>query len=216
MEALVQHFVNNISAGNIWTAVLFLAIFYILKKEPLGTFFNYLDRKEKGNEFAKALLESKILSGDANEFLREHLEKTAFHRFYGIRADPEMRRALLKFYENHQHQLDWNDLRRAYPSIKLIDTTIIAKLGLFDHILGWVIIVICCLTGAYASFVMLYAMYAIMAVSTTNKSQFFGLIAAAFALLLATIFFSSMNWAYHSTRRIISASAKNNPSQPEV
>ena len=157
METLVQYFTNNIGTDKIWTAFLLLAIYYILKKEPFKVFAHFSDKKEKENELAKALLESEKLGKEANEFLREHLEKMAFRRYYGIHADPEMRSALLKFYKKHQRQLGWHDLRQSYGNIKLVGTKITAQLSWFDHALRWMVTGMCYVIGAYALFVMGYA-----------------------------------------------------------
>jgi len=205
METLVQYFTNNIGTDKIWTAFLLLAIYYILKKEPFKVFAHFSDKREKELELAKALLESEKLSKEANEFLREHLEKTAFRRYYGIHADSEMRSALLKFYKQYQRQIGWYDLRRSYTNIKLDGAKITAHLSWFDHALRWMVTGMCYMIGAYALFVMVYT---ILVVGTANKAQFFALTAAALVLLLATVFFSSMNWAYHSTRLVISIAEK--------
>jgi len=204
METLVQYFTNNIGTDKIWTAFLLLAIYYILKKEPFKVFAHFSEKKGKEHELAKALLESEKLGKEANEFLREHLEKMAFHKYYGIHADHEMRSALLKFYKKHQRKLGWHDLRRSYANIKLEGTKVTAHLSWFDHALRWMVTGMCFVIGAYALFVMVYA---ILIVGTANRVQFFTLTAAALVLLLTTMFFSSMNWAYHSTRRVISIAA---------
>jgi len=96
-------------------------------------------------------------------------------------------------------------LRRSYPNIRLVGTKVTAQLRWFDHMLRWMVTGMCYVIGAYALFVMAYAIFV---VGTANKVQFFALTAAALVLLLATMFFSSMNWAYHSTRRVISVAAK--------
>jgi hypothetical protein len=204
METLVQYFTNHIGTDKIWTAFLLLAIYYILKKEPFKVFAHFSDKKDKEHELAKELLQSEKLGKEANDFLREHLEKTAFRRYYGIYADPEMRSALIKFYKKHQRELGWHDLRRAYPNIKLVGTKVTAQLQWFEHLLRWMVTGMCYLIGAYALFVMVYA----IVVGSSNKAQFFALTLAALVLLLATMFFSSLNWAYHSTRRVIAAADK--------
>ncbi|MGS3149722.1 hypothetical protein ACB268_02605 [Aeromonas sanarellii] len=96
MDSLLQYFTNTIGTDKIWVGFLLLAIYYILKKEPFKIFAHFSDRKDKEHELAKALLESGKLGKEANDFLREHLEKIAFHRYYGIYADSDMRSALGK------------------------------------------------------------------------------------------------------------------------
>lgn len=205
MESLVQYFTSNIGTDKIWTAFLLLAIYYILKKEPFKIFTHFSDKKEKEHDFARSLLDSGKLGKEANELLREYLEKIAFQRYYGIRADYEMRSALLKFHRKHQRQLGWHDLRRAYPKIELVGAKITAKLSFLDHAFRWLVTCMCWVIGAYALFVMGYA---IIVIGTINKAQFFTLTLCALVLLLVTMLFSSLNWAYHSARLVISIAKK--------
>lgn len=200
MDALLQFFTTNVTTGKVWIAFMFLAIYYILKKEPFKIFAHLSEKKEKEHEFAKELLESEKLGKDANEFLREHLERIAFRKYYGIQADPEMRSALLKFYKKHQRSLGWHDLRRAYPNIRLDGSKIAANLNWTDHAFRWLVSGLCYVVGAYALFVIGFA----TAISSQlSRLEFFGLTVAALVLLMVAVFFSSLNWPYHSTRRVI-------------
>lgn len=103
MNKLIEQFVANLSAGDIWAGFLMLAIFYILKKEPFKVFTHFNDQKIKDIDQAKSLLESEKLGEESNELLREHLENYAFKKYYGINANKDMRSALLKFYQKHQN-----------------------------------------------------------------------------------------------------------------
>lgn len=205
MESLVYFFMSNIGTDKVWTAFLLLAVYYIFKKEPFKVFAHFSEKKEKEHELAKALLELDKLGKEANDFLREHLERVAFHKYYGINADSEMRTALLRFHKKNQRNIGWHNLRRAYPNIQLAETKITAHLSLLSHLFRWLVTVMCWLTSAYALFVMGHT---ILAAETTSKSQFFSLTGAALILLLATTFFSTLNWEYHSTCKVISLSSK--------
>lgn len=200
MDALLQFFVANVTTDKMWIAFLFLAIYYILKKEPFKVFAHFSERREKEHELAKELLESGKLGKDANEFLREHLERVAFSKYYGIQADPEMRGTLLKFYKKNQRVLGWHDLRRAYPNIRLVNSKITAQLSWLDHVFRWVVSGLCYVASVYALFVIGFA---ITTLGKLTKPQFFGLTVAALLLLLVAVFFSSLNWSYHSTRRVM-------------
>lgn len=200
MEALVQFFTTNVTTDKVWIAFLFLAIYYILKKEPFKVFAHFSDRRDKEHELAKSLLESEKLGKDANEFLREHLERTAFRKYYGINADHEMRAALIKFHKKHQRELGWHDLRRSYPKINLVDQKITANLSWIDHILRWFVSGLCYCIGAYAIFVIAVAIFSL---SQLDRGKFFGLTFGALVLLMSAVFFSSLNWAYHSTCHVI-------------
>jgi hypothetical protein len=102
----------------------------------------------------------------ADEFLRESLERLAFQKYYRIRADAEMRGALIKFHKKHQRSIGWQDMQRAYPKIKLVGSKITAHLSWTDH-------------GARLLVTLLWLL----------------------------VCFSSLNWPYHSTRRITKLSA---------
>ncbi|KQX91193.1 hypothetical protein [Variovorax sp. Root473] len=200
MEKLAEFFVQNATTDKMWIAFLALAIYYVLKKEPFKVFEHFSQKQEKEHTLAKELLETGRLTKDANEFLREHLEHYAFKRYYGISADAEMRIALVKFQKKHQREISWAQLRRAYTNIKLSDTKLEARLGWIDHAFRWFVTILCWATGGYALVVIGLAAYA---GSQFGRLQFFGLTIVALMLLLAAMFFSSMNWPYHNTRAIM-------------
>ena len=99
MEKIIELSLQNLNTGNLWVAFLALAIFYILKKEPFKIYEYLSQKRDNEHNFAKELLESEKLTKEGNDFLREHLERSAFKRYYGINADNEMRSALIKFHK---------------------------------------------------------------------------------------------------------------------
>ncbi|MGP0171434.1 hypothetical protein ACSVIJ_06070 [Pseudomonas sp. NCHU5208] len=205
MEELIKYFTTNITGDKVWIAFLFLAVYYTLKKEPFKIFAHFSDRKEKEHDLARVLLDSQKLGKDANEFLREHLERHAFRKYYEINADAEMREALIKFHKKYQRKIGWHDIRRAYSNISLTGTKISAKLEWHEHIMRWIVTTLCYLVGAYAIFVMIYAGFNI---DSSNSLTFLGLTLLALLLLVTAVVFSSLNWPYHSTRKIINISTE--------
>lgn len=205
MEKLAEFFVENATTDKVWLAFLILAIYYILKKEPFKVFEYFSQRRAKEHTLAKELIESGKLTKEANEFLRDHLEHYAFKRYYGVSADAEMRNALLKFQRKHQREISWSQVRPAYPNIKLIEGNIEAHLEPLDHLSRWSVSVLCWLTGGYAGFVLLVAIYSAL---QGNGLQFLGLAVVALLLLLAAVLFSSLNWSYHNTRKVMRLSTQ--------
>lgn len=205
MEKFVEYFVSNATTEKMWIAFLALAIYYVLKKEPFKVFEHFSQRREKEHALAKELLESGKLTKEANEFLREHLEHFAFKRYYGISADSEMRNALIKFQRKHQREIAWSQVRRAYPNIELTGSKVTAKLGPLDHVARWFVSILCWLVGAYALLVILLAAHRAINGSTV---QFVWLTVAALLLLFAAVLFSSLNWPYHNTRKLIRLSQR--------
>lgn len=205
MEELIKYFTTNITGDKVWVAFLFLAVYYILKKEPFKIFAHFSDRKEKEHDLARALLDSQKLGKDANDFLREHLERHAFRKYYEINADAEMREALIKFHKKHQRKIGWHDIRRAYSNITLTGTKISAKLQWHEHIMRWIVTILCYLVGAYAIFVMIYAGFNL---DSNNSITFLSLTLLALLLLVTAVVFSSLNWPYHSTRKIVNVSTE--------
>lgn len=203
MEELLKYFTTNVTGGKIWVAFLFLAVYYTLKKEPFKIFAHFSEKKEKEHDLAKTLLDSQKLGKEANEFLREHLERHAFRKYYEINADAEMREALIKFHRKHQRKIGWHDIRRAYPYITLSGSKVSAKLKWHDHLMRWLVTSLCYLVGAYSLFVIIYAVFTR---SANDTLSFLGLTLAALLLLLTAVIFSSLNWPYHSTRKIIEVS----------
>lgn len=200
MEEFVKYFTTDVTGGKVWIAFLSLAVYYILRKEPFKIFSYFSEKKEKEHDFARLLLDSQRLGKEANEFLREHLEKHAFRKYYEISADAEMREALIKFHKKNQRKIGWHDLRRAYPNIILTGSTVSVRLSLIDHVLRWAVTILCYIVSAYALFVILYA---VVTMSSGRFVDFIALSIGALVLLVITLFFSSLNWPYHSTRRIM-------------
>lgn len=199
MDKLIEFFITNVGTDKIWIGFLFFAIYYVVQKEPFKIFTHFSEKKEKEHELAKSLLEMEKLGKEANEFLKEHLERIAFQKYYGINADADMRTALIKFQKKHQRKIGWHHLRRAYQNVSLEGSTLVAKLGWGDHVLRWLVTAMCWPIGSYAVTVIFFAILN----GTQNKLRFFELTFAALLLLAATMLFSSMNWPYHSTRKII-------------
>ncbi|WP_010484940.1 hypothetical protein [Pseudomonas sp. S9] len=200
MEEFVKYFTTDVTGGKVWIAFLSLAVYYILRKEPFKIFSYFSEKKEKEHDLARILLDSQKLGKEANEFLREHLERHAFRKYYEINADAEMRHALMKFHKKNQRKIGWHDLRRAYPNITLAGSAISVRLRLVDHILRWAVTVLCYMVSAYALFVILYA---VVNMSSGRFVDFIALSIGALLLLVIALFFSCLNWPYHSARRIM-------------
>lgn len=199
MDELVRYFTNNITGDKIWIGFLFLAIYYILKKEPFKVVTHFSERRDKDYELAKSLLELNKLSQQSADMLIEHLEKHAFRKYHKINADTEMRDALITFHTKHQKEIGWHDLRRAYPNISIATGAIEVKISMIDHTFRWIVTTLCSLVGGYALYVLGYA---IVLYDTKNPTDFLWLTFAALILLLSVLFFSSLNWAYHSAIKL--------------
>jgi len=198
VNKLIEQFIANLSAGDIWTGFLMLAIFYVLKKEPFKIFTHFNDQKIRDIDQAKSLLESEKLGKESNELLREHLESYAFKRYYGITANRDMRTALLKFYQKHQNTVGWHDLKRADSYIKPDGSSIKVVLSLGSHIGRWAVTSLSWFIGLYALLIIVIAFIS----KTDNQVQFFALTFLSVALLVAAMLFSSMNWPYYSAIKI--------------
>lgn len=198
MNKLIDQFIDNLSAGDIWVGFLMLAIFYILKKEPFKVFTHFRDQKIKDIEQAKSLLESDKLGKESNELLREHLEHYTFKKFYGISANKEMRTALLKFYQKHQRNIRWHDLRRAYPHIKPDGSSIKIELSWGNYISRWAVSGLSWLIGLYALLIIILAFLS----KAESQFQFFTLTLLSASLLVAAMFFSTINWPFNSAVKI--------------
>ena len=198
MEALVQYFLSNVDKG-LWTGFLALAVYFVLKKEPFRLVTYYVDRRDKHHEFARTLLDSNKLTEEANSFLRESLEKTAFSRYYGIRADARMRTGLIAIHEQHQDKITWVHIRRAYPYLRLMQGHVAVELRWFDHALRWLVTTLSFFTGAYS---LLAIAVAVIGHKELGMSKFLGMTIFSFLLLGAAVYFAALNWPYHAALRV--------------
>lgn len=198
MGELIQGFIDNLNAGDVWYGFLMLAVFYILKKEPFKVFAHFSEKKDNDLSQAQSLLASDKLSNDTDELLREHVEREVFSKYYGIRAGKEMRAAMLKCFKKNENEIGWHDLRRAYPYIKLDERVLKVSLRWWDHVMRWLVTGLSWLMGAYAILVLVVAVVS----RAEDQLQFFGLTIMAIFLLALAVFFSTLNWPFHSARKI--------------
>ena len=198
MDKLLNQFVEYHNAGNLWIGFLMLGVFYILKKKPFKIFTYFTDKKTKDISQAHALLESNKLSKDIDELLQEYIEWELFVKYYGISAAKQMRSALLGFYSKNQKKVGWHDLRRAYTYIYLDGTNVKVNIKWWQCPMRWVVTFISWSISLYA-FVFLVGGVLKM---TANPLHFYGLSIMAFFLLVLAMLFSSLNWPYHSARKI--------------
>lgn len=203
MEKIIELSLQNLNTGNLWVAFLALAIFYILKKEPFKIYEYLSQKRDNEHNFAKELLESEKLTKEGNDFLREHLERSAFKRYYGINADNEMRSALIKFHKKHQRDIKCIHIQRAFFNIKLNSSKIEAHLNLFEHIQRWLVTIVSAITGSYSIYMIGLAIYYSKEIALR---QFLGFTVAALILLILSVYFATLNWSYHATKKIIKLS----------
>ncbi|MBK7502208.1 MAG: hypothetical protein IPI14_05820 [Polaromonas sp.] len=206
MEKIIELSLQNLNTGNLWVAFLALAVLYILKKEPFKIYEYISKKRENEHNLAKELLESEKLTKEGNDFLREHLEYSAFKRYYGISADNEMRSALIKFHKKHQRDIKWIHIQRAFFNIKLNGAKIEAHLNLFDHIQRWLVTIVSITTGTYSIFMIGVA---VIYSKDLALKQFLGYTTGALIILILSVYFATLNWPYHATKKIIELSKEN-------
>lgn len=196
METLIQHFTMNMDKS-LWTAFLVLAIYFILKKEPFRLITYYTDRRDRHHEFARMLLDSGKLTNEANEFLRENLEKAAFLQYCGIRADAHMRSRLINFHKQYFEEISWTLIRRAYLYIHLTKGSVSIKINRHDHIRAWISTTLTFLGRIHSLLAMTVAI-----ASSQSTSQLIEMTLLSLLLLGATMCFTLINLPYHAARRI--------------
>lgn len=207
MEKIIELSLQNLNTGNLWIAFLALAVFYILKKEPFKIYEYISQKRDNEHNLAKELLESEKLTKEGNDFLREHLEYSAFKRYYGISADNEMRSALIKFHKKHQRNIKWIHIKRAFFNIKLNGSKIEAQLNLFEHIQRWLVTIVSAITGSYSVYMIGVAVFYS---KELVLNQFLSFTTAALILLILSVYFATLNWSYHATKKIMKLSNENN------
>ena len=198
MGKLIEQFIVNLNAGDIWVGFLMLAVFYVLKKEPFKILTHFNEQKIKDIDQAKSLLESNILGKEANELLREHLEYYSVKKYYGISADKSMRIALLKFHNKYSKEIGWHDLKRSYPYIKPDGSSIKIELSWGSHVGRWAVTGLSYFIGLYSILIIILAFLS----KTDNQLHFFSLTFLSIILLVTAVLFSTINWPYFSAVKI--------------
>lgn len=198
MNNLINEFIQNINAGNLWVGFLVLAIFYIIKKEPFKIFTHLSKQKIKDIDQAKSLLEIEKLSKKSNELIREHIESYAFKKYYGINTHKKMRETLLNFHQKHQDKISWIELKRAFQYIELEDSKIKIVLKWHSQAGSWVISILSWVIALYSLSVIVLAFL----IRSGTPLQFFTLTFLALLLLASSLFFSSLDWPYKSAIKI--------------
>ncbi|QRY82257.1 hypothetical protein JVX91_14525 [Pseudomonas sp. PDNC002] len=201
LDRILEEFIKTLNAGNIWAAFIFLAIVYLLKKEPFKIYTHISEKKDKDISLTKDLLASPEISKETKEALRELIAEYAFKKIYGITANKERREKLLSFYNKHQENIGWHDLRRAAPYTKIENGGLKFKISAWDIIGRIIISTISLLIGSYAAIVAAIAFYA-FASKEMNPLTFFALSTLSVVLLFGALAFSSINWPYHSAKKL--------------
>lgn len=199
MNKLIEQFIVNWGTGGVWVCFLMLVIFYILKKEPSKFFAQINEQRSKNIDQAKNLLECEKLSKESNQLIQEYIENYAFKKYYyGINANKKMRDALRKFYQKHQADIEWYELKRAYPYIRRKGSRIKVKLTRRDRLSRISTIVISWFIGMYSLLVFTVAVL----YKSKNIQDFFSFTLMAFVLFVAALFYSTINWPYQSAIKI--------------
>jgi VIT1/CCC1 family predicted Fe2+/Mn2+ transporter len=206
MSKLMEQFILNFNTGDIWVGFLALAIFYILKKEPFKIITHFSERKIKDIEQAKSLLESDKLSKDINSLIREHLENYAFRKYCGINANKEKRQTLIKFHQKYKSIIGWHDLRRASAYLGTDDSEIKVNLRWYNHLNRWVVTGLSYFIGGYSLIIIILAVLT----KYNDQVQFIAFTFLSVMLLFSALFFSSINWPYHSAVKISSCVKNSN------
>ncbi len=198
MNKLIDHLIESVNLGNIWVGFIMLAIIYVLKKEPFKIFAHFSERKSKDIDQALNLLESEKLTKESNELIKEYIEKYTFKKYYGIYANKEMRSALLKFYQKHQNDISWYDLKIAYSLYKLDGSKIKIILNWKNHLGRWSVTILSWFVSLFALLVIVIAFFTY----TENQLKFVGLTFSSLLLFVGALLFSSLNESYHSVKKI--------------
>lgn len=198
MNNLMEQFILNFNAGNIWVGFLALAIFYILKKQPFKVYTHLFERKIKDIEQAQALLQSDKLSNEINSLIQDHLENYAFKKYCGINANKQKRLTLIEFHTKHKSKIGWHDLRRAYPYLVFDKSTIDINLQWFNHLSRWFVTLFSYLIAAYSLLIIIIAFLT----KYNDQMQFFAFTFLSVILLFSALIFSSINFPYHSAVKI--------------
>ena len=117
-----------------------------------------------------------------------------------------MRSALIKFHKKHQRDIKWIHIQRAFFNIKLNGAKIEAHLNLFDHIQRWLVTIVSITTGTYSIFMIGVA---VIYSKDLALKQFLGYTTGALIILILSVYFATLNWSYHATKKIIELSKEN-------
>lgn len=191
---VIDFILKNQGASSVFFAI-FVSVVFAFKKMPEEILLKILNRRKARNKEALELIDAGKLSEEANDFLREYVEKSAFFLCYGICADSEMRGALLRFHGKNQSRIGWHDLRRAYSKIRLINGGIFIKLSWGDHFLSWCINILFFLLFSHACLSLLN--YSINGVPSYISVPIF------LVQVIGSFVVSFGNLGYYSAKKII-------------
>ena len=198
MENLFDFSAIKFSVEKSWVAALLFFGFCLYKMDFVRIILNYSETRGKKHDLAMSLLGSKMLGVDANAFLREHLERSSFLCYYGIDACYEMRSAIFSFQAKSQGRISWRCLRLAYPSIRLNGSNLSVTLKFRDHVLRWVVTVFSFLVCVFS------VILAFIAVDRSDGSWLSVFLATCvFVYFAVAMFLFSLNWPYHSAKKVI-------------
>ncbi|MGQ7244691.1 hypothetical protein ACUN9V_14665 [Salinicola sp. V024] len=199
----LEGIVSNLGLEGFGTAIVTLALIYLVKKEPSKIFIHFHEQKHKNIDHLINISQSVDITQDSKEHIEEYIDGYIFKKIYRINACAGMRNSLFRFYKAHQSLIGWHNLRRAYPYLVQRKDSIDVKIRSKDVIWRWVVSAFSYLVGVYALLVFLVAFISLF----DDKLRFLGLLGGGVLLLFAALIFSSLNWPYHSAIKIQRAKA---------
>jgi len=178
--------------------LLILIVVFLLKKEPFKILTHYEEKKNKDIDQLLNSIKIDEISSESKEFLKDKLEYYFFKKYQGVSANRSMRKNLIEFYQTHEGEISWHDLRIAFPYMNLDKGKIKINIKTQSILGRWLVSILSWLIGIYSVSIMLIAAY----FEFTKQDGSFKLSAFALITLAAALGFSALNWPYHSAQKI--------------
>jgi hypothetical protein len=201
MDKIFDYIVAQTTSGNIWYALIVLAVVYAFKKEPFKIFAHFNEQAKSDIRLAKELLESNILSKETNDLIREKIEQFMFKKLYGINADKMQRKYLSIFREKNYLSITWKDLKLAKPHYDFDGNKIVVKITIRDKIISFFIKLAWISIATLSITIVIFAVF-FKAIEAIDNYNFYTLIFLSWLFAAAACIYKSENWSYESALKI--------------
>jgi hypothetical protein len=198
MGELLNTFIEYVDSGNAWIALLILAVYFILRKEPFKVYAHFDNKRSMDIELLLNVLASNDLSKETKAFFKDRLEQISFRKFQGITASKTMRVALVKFYQDNEKEIEWHNLKRAYPYIHLTGSQMSVEIKWYNEAENIWLMIMKWGSLLYALLLIVLSVWMFFTkIDGASNLAFMGI-----AVFAAAVLFSSLSWPFQSAKRI--------------
>jgi len=140
MEKFLDYLIKGLETKNFLIPIVIVIVTIIFKAKDIMEFFDLIkSREQKLLEELLKISETKLLSEETKEIIKERIDTIAFKKATGIYAEAPLREHIFKFYQSMKNEVSLYQIKMAMPYIKIKDNNLAIELNFWNKIEFWII-----------------------------------------------------------------------------